>query len=279
MSTPERTVTWTCSDGLEISGTVFETESPAATTVIAPAMGVPSGFYARFARYLSENGIAAITFDYRGVGTPMDRPVRLSDWGRLDLEAILGSEEAGKPLFLVGHSAGGQLVGLAPSCKRLDGMVLVAAQSGHWRHWSGLSRLGMWLLWYLVVPVLTLGRKRFPSRVLGIFPVDIPAGVVREWARWGRCRRYLFQPELGLDTSRYGELDIPILAYGFEDDGYAPGTAIDVLLAEYPAADVERRQIAPKDRGLKAVGHFGFFREKSGGRFWSETVGWIRRKA
>ena len=36
--------------------------------------------------------------------------------------------------FIISHSAGGQLIGLAPNCDRVDAVVMVATQSGYWKH-------------------------------------------------------------------------------------------------------------------------------------------------
>lgn len=260
---------WECADGERIATDRFEARSPHARAVIAPAMGVPRGFYRRFAEYLAGRGISAVTFDYR------DRhDARMEDWGRLDLEAVLAAQDGGTPLFLIGHSCGGQLAGLAPSAAYLHGMVLVAAQSAYWRHWRGRGRAGMWLLWHAVIPLLARGR-RFPARRLGMFGRDVPAGVARQWAYWGRRPRYLFQPELGLDTGLYRRLAIPALAYGFDDDGYAPAAAIDALLSEYPRLEVTRRQVAPADTGLDSIGHMGFFRAGARDTLWQPTADWV----
>lgn len=261
--------TWQCPDGGRLQGDVFEADVPLARAVLAPGMGIPRGFYRRFAAYLAGRGIATVTFDYG------DRPgTRMSDWGRRDLETVLAAQPADLPLFLVGHSCGGQLAGLAPSARRLSGLVLVAAQSGHWRHWHGRGRLGMWLLWHVLIPLLAHGR-RFPARRLGMFGRDVPAGVARQWAQWGRRRRYLFEPSPGLDTALYRELAVPALAYGFADDGYAPAPAIDALLAEYPRLTIDRRQITPADAGLDAIGHMGFFREGAREALWQPTADWL----
>lgn len=271
--------TWRCADGREIGGTVHAADEPLATVVVAPAMGVPRRFYRRFAADLAERGLTAVTFDYRGTDGRIEPGIRMADWGRLDIDAVLAAAHEDLPLFLIGHSCGGQLAGLAPASERLAGMVFVAAQSGHWRHWLGASRARMWLLWHLGIPALTAGRMRFPARRLGFFPVDVPAGVAAEWARWGRRRRYLLDPALGLDTDRYRRLAVPLLAYGFDDDGFAPPAAVDALVAEYSAAAVQRRQIAPAELGLASIGHFGFFRETARDTLWRETADWLLQQA
>lgn len=260
---------WDCADGERIVGDRFEARAPQAQAVIAPAMGVPRGFYRRFAEYLAGRGITTIVFDYR------DRPgARLADWGRLDLEAVLSGQVNECPTFLIGHSCGGQIAGLAPSCRRLTGLVLVAAQSGYWGHWQDRGRLGMWLLGHLLIPLLARG-DRFPARRLGLFPVDPPAGVITEWGRWMRNPRYLFDRDNDLDTTTYRDLTQSALVYGFDDDGYAPPAAIDALLVEYPRLSVTRHQLSPADTGDTPIGHMGFFRQHVRETLWRPAADWL----
>lgn len=275
-----------CADDFELAASVYR---PAAherqgAVVVCSALGVPRRFYGRFAAYLASRGFQALVFDYRGIGDSLSTTrrasaMRLREWGMLDIDAVLRrarEEVGGEPLFLVGHSCGGQLPGLAPASEHLSGMVFVAAQMAHWRLWPFPLNLAMWELWTTLVPLLTVGREYFPARRLKQSSIDWPAGVTREWAKWARSRDYLFTPGHGLDTSRYGRLAVPILAYGFDDDRYAPAKAIDALLRRHPACAAVRRQVRPKDVGAQRIGHFGFFREAMRDTLWRDTADWMR---
>src|ERR1700761_4121807 len=91
--------------------------------IINSATSVRCRYYSRFAAFLFANGMDVITFDYRGIGE--SRPATLRgfdagwiDWGNLDFEAVLlfcAHEYRGQPIQVVGHSAGGFMVGLAKS--------------------------------------------------------------------------------------------------------------------------------------------------------------------
>ena len=48
---------------------------PRALVLIHPATAVPERLYAGFARFLTERGFAALTYNYRGIGA--SRPARL----------------------------------------------------------------------------------------------------------------------------------------------------------------------------------------------------------
>lgn len=273
----------TTEDQQKLAATVFQPAAPPqAIVVIASALGVPQKIYSRFASYLAEQGMLALSFDYRGIGDSSIPPqqgaqVRFADWGEQDIEAALSwakNQHPNIPLFLVGNSCGGQLFGLAASSTALSGAVFVAAQTAYWGHWPLPGRLQMAIMFNAVIPLLSMG-KTFPARRLGMSTSNAPAGVTRQWARWGRLPRYLFDPRSGVDAKRYQTLDLPILAYGFDDDNFAPPAAIDALCRELPNANIERRQINPVDIDDKPIGHFGFFKERHREGLWRSTYDWL----
>ena len=273
-----------CADGRVLPATLHRAANPQAAVVMASALGVPRRFYDKFAAYLAQRGITALTFDYRGVGDgegtkAEDGVVDMEQWGRLDIAAALDwslQRFPGVPLFHAGHSAGGQLMGLAPASEKLAGLILVAANAPHASLWRGAARLRILVLWYLLAPLLTAGRARFPMRRLGLSSVDVPAGVIRQWAHWGRSKRYLFNPAHGLGTDRYRQFKMPALVLEFTDDvDFAPPAAVTALLAEMPQLRVTRRRASPQEAGVKSIGHLGFFKDTLRDTLWRETADWI----
>lgn len=277
---------WRCADGFELPATVFAPDAPRAVLVIAAAMGVPRRYYRNFAADMAARGIAAVTFDYRGIGEARDglrdpAGTTFQDWGRLDLHTVLEQTFArfpGLPVHLAGHSAGAQIPGFTPLSEKLAGMVFIAGPRPHVSQDRGSYRIFSTLWWYVLVPLGSLGRW-FPARKLGFSSVDVPAGVTREWGRWARSRRYLFSLEHGLDTARYAKLRLPLLAFSFSDDLYTPRASAEALLSEYPNAQVTRRHVRPADAGARAIGHLGFFREALRDTLWQETADWVLRQA
>src|SRR5690348_14590136 len=117
-------LTFSATDGFSLAVSHFHAETPArALVLIASATAVPRQYYAKFARYLAERGFDVLTFDYRGIGG--SRPLslrgfsaRMRDWALLDLQAAVdfaAGRAGGKPLFFIGHSFGGQALGLLPN--------------------------------------------------------------------------------------------------------------------------------------------------------------------
>jgi len=274
---------WTARDGYPLAVSIFEPDTEAvATVLIAGATAVPARLYHRFARYLRARNLRVICFDYRGVGASLHGDVRsvdarMRDWGELDLAGMIdgiGRRYPSAALVLVGHSAGGQLVALADNNERIAALLLVAAQSGYWRHWPRPRRYLLWTLWYALMPGLTRSRGYFPAQLLQLGE-NLPAGVAMEWSRWCRHPRY-FVGDRGEPLHLHlAGFEQPVVSYSIEDDWMAPAEAVDALFERFAGAQGERRHIRPADYGLDRIGHFGFFREPGQGRLWAEALSWI----
>jgi predicted alpha/beta hydrolase len=265
-------------DGFALAASGFtppEATPVIATAVIAPATGVPRRFYHAFAAFLAEGGIATTTFDYRGIGE--SRPpslkgfqAQMHDWGELDISAALAFSAAAAPALprlFVGHSVGGQILGLAAGKENLSGALFVASQSGYWRHWPGYQKALFAALWWAAIPAVT-GMAGFLPMLGG--GENLPKGVAREWARWGRHPDYILSYP-GIEASRYREFAGPILACCIEGDSYAPRRAVEALLTGYPNAKPEVRMLS----GEGGVGHFGFFRARNRERLWTPARAWL----
>lgn len=275
----------TARDGVPLGVTLYEPESPAAAdhiVVVSSATGVKRRFYDRFARFLADSGFLVVTFDYRGIGDSRPTSLRrfeahMRDWGERDLAAVIDWAADRYPtarLLLIGHSVGGQLVGLAANAGRVAGMLFVAAQSGWYGHWPRPRRFGYAFLWRVLVPAVSGALGYFPARRLGLGE-DLPAGVALEWARWCRNPNYMvddaghpLRPYFDRFTSR-------LVALSVADDLFAPRQAVDALVRWYTHADVRREHIEPRAFGLRSLGHFGFFRE-SGAVLWPRALHLLR---
>lgn len=276
-------------DGLPLAGTLFLPTSPEARAraaerlpvVIASATAVKRRYYARFAAWLADEGYRVVTFDYRGIGGSRARGAAwdgaaMSAWGEQDLAGVV--DQTAKALgpgrvAVVGHSVGGQLLGLLPEPSRVGAAVSVASGSGDFRLWPASARWRMALLWYGVVPSVTRAFGFLPGR-LGMGE-DLPPGVALEWARWCRTPGYLVGGPNEVRRAGFARFAAPMLAFGFEDDGYAPPEAVSALLSLYTAARVRERRVA---RDEARVGHFGFFRERHRS-LWHEAAAFLGEHA
>jgi predicted alpha/beta hydrolase len=278
-------VSFPARDGFALAGDRFDPAgTPRAAVVVASAMGVPRRFYQAFASFLAEGGLGSLVFDYRGVGG--SRPpgplkqfrASLHEWGEEDLSGALRYAEAawpGVPLALVGHSVGGQLVGLAEGAERLAAMLFVASQSGYWRLWPWPARWRMVATWHVAIPAITRTLGYLPLSRLG-GGADVPGGVALEWARWGSHPRYVLSWADTRPDARYATLTCRLRSLAISDDRfYAPRKPVETLVGMYPRTRSEIVTVTPADAGGASIGHFGYFRSAHRATLWPEAMSWL----
>jgi predicted alpha/beta hydrolase len=279
-------VSFAAADGRHLSGSLYEAPTPRAAVVLAGATAVPARAYSALAEGLAVSGLTVLTFDYRGVGASASGRLRkeaatMAEWGRLDLEGALAwltARHPELPLLLLGHSVGGQLLGFAPTALALRGALLVGAQSGYWRHWKGAGRLRMWLSWHALLPAVTATLGYAPMRALAMGE-NLPAGVARQWARWGRHPEHLLSECSPAERERYARLGFPIRSYHFTDDAFAPLAAVEELVRFYRGASQEVITRSPEDVNATAIGHVGWLKPRFRDTLWREMADWLRARA
>jgi predicted alpha/beta hydrolase len=199
----------------------------------------------------------------------------MTEWARCDargahrhVRETFGSD----PLAIVGHSFGGQLVGLIEEAREAAGAIFVGAQLGYYGYWPLLQRAGMAVLWHGLVPAFNATLGYVPGQA-GIGE-DLPAGVAAEWSRWCTSPGYLLSahPDAAF---RFGRFDRPLAFYSFTDDAFAPSDAVHAMLDHLPPARVDHRRVAPRDLGKGPIGHFGFFRPRFEDPFWSDSLAFL----
>lgn len=272
-------------DGRSLAATTYAAAGRADQVVIINgATGVKRNYYDRYARFLASQGFLVLTFDYRGIGDSAENDIRaescdMRQWGEVDVASVIDAvarRYPGKRLLAVGHSAGGQLFGLADNNELVHAMFAVSVQSGYWKHWSGLSRWCLALLWHVLMPGLVFALSYFPSRRIG-FGEDLPGGVAREWARWCRHPEYLVDRGGRPLRQHFERYSGRIRACVVTDDWMAPRAAVEALMSCFVTARVEFASLVPTDVGACALGHFGYFRE-AGRPAWQESAEWLRRQ-
>lgn len=260
--------------GHEICANLFVGADVGKVLVIAGAMGTRQSYYSKFADYISTKGITVITFDYNGIGQSLNGSIikvnsTLKEWGVNDLESVLVYARTTYPdsrIYILGHSVGGQLTGLAPSSQYSCKIILVASQSGYWKFWNGASKYQMWANWYVLFPTLVSFFGYMPSKKISGME-NLPAGVARQWRKWCVSPRYLFD-ELNKEELYFKTIKCPVHSYSCADDIYAPKAAVDWLANEFKNAAVERVHIKPSQFGRSKIGHFGFFKQEAQDNIW-----------
>lgn len=273
-------LTITTTDAFPLAATCFEVTGSDVWVLINSATAVPRQFYRRFASYIQNQGWSALTYDYRGIGESRPESLRgfkakMRDWALYDMTGVIDwvvHEHQPRKLFVVGHSVGGQALGLLENGHHINAVVSVSAQSGYWGVQAKSERQRTRLIVSVAMPVL--------SRLLGYFPwsnlgagEDLPKGVALEWSRWCRQRNYLLD-DTTLPLERYQQFKAPILSYSIDDDVWGNKQAVDEMMRAY--SQVERRHIRPTDYGLSSIKHMGFFRPQSQ-ILWEEALTWLKQ--
>jgi predicted alpha/beta hydrolase len=252
-------------DGERIGIHVYPFPADADTVaVLAPAMGVPAGFYRRFAVELGRAGVGVVVAELRGTGSSEPKPSRASKYGFTELTEDIGAvletlkpRRDGRRTVLIGHSLGGQmcLLHLAKDGgSGVDGVALVAVGLPYWRLYGRRS-----------VPILAYIQSiGLVTRVLRVWPGWTfggrqARGVVRDWAHTSRTGHY---PKLdGVDVdAALGRIRTPVLAVNVKGDGLTPGSVMDHLRDKLAGADVVREEYAVADTELD---HFTWVRSSA----------------
>ena len=260
--------------------------------IINPATSVRGQYYTRFADYLHAQGWDVVTFDYRGIGASRHGSLRQLnagwvDWGQHDLEGVLQYVmecSPGQPVDVIGHSAGGFIIGLAESAHRIRRIFTVGAQYAYWPDYAPSSRWTMFLRWHVAMPLIARLLGYVPAKRLG-WMEDTPKGVALDWAGMGprfertiRCDDRAREGAFEADTlvRRFGKVQASILALGIDDDPFGTRPALDRLLAYFTGSERHHLRLTPAQIGQDRIGHFAFFHERFRDTLWPLASDWLR---
>ncbi len=269
-------------DAYPLAATLFEPkEASAPLTVIAPAVGISSRYYRKFASYLAERGRPSMIFDYRGMGASRRGglegfPARMRDWCILDVPSVLdwAAHGHGGLVAWVGHSMGGFATGLAHNNQLICRQLNIATLSGYWGHMARPECYRVWFLMGYVAPVMGRIFGHFPGSLIG--GEDLPSPAFLEWARWCMTPGFLFDDPTLSETANFAHFRAPVRFAQIEDDPWGTPAAV---------ADMANRFTASVDRSIWAVrladarsariGHVGFFRSEFRDTLWQLAADWL----
>jgi predicted alpha/beta hydrolase len=282
---PAQRLTLRAADGYPIAATLYPAGGEArGHLIVAPATGVPQGYYRRFAEFAAARGYRVLTLDYRGIG--QSKPATLKgfkmdylDWGRLDLasavEHMSAGADDGLPLFMIGHSYGGHALGLLPNQHKIAACYLFATGAG-WHGWMPpLERIKVLTMWHLIGPLLTRWKGYLAWSKLGMGE-DLPLDVYRQWKGWCRFPHYFFDdPAMAGIRDSYDRVRMPVAAANTLDDLWARPASRDAFMAGYRNASVTAITIDSQRAGLGAIGHMGYFKAKAQ-PLWEDALTWLQ---
>lgn len=258
----------TAADGHSFGLRVHAAAAPRACFVMCPAMGVAATYYDRFAAALAERGFTAVVTDLRGQGSSSLRAGRDCDWGYADmvekdwpaLVAAVSAGFPGVPLYLLGHSQGGQLsiLYLTQRPAAVAGVLTIACGSTFFRGWPFPQSLKI------------LAQTQFvrgPCAALGYFPGDRlgfggrqARSEMRDWANTALHGRYDLL-HAGRDyEAALQQVETPVCVFSLEGDTFAPFGATAALAGKLPPGRVVHRHLTPAEMPMAALDHFRWSR-------------------
>jgi predicted alpha/beta hydrolase len=285
-------ITFPAADGYLLGASLFLPRGAKRHAVLVnSATAVPRKIYRGFAGYLAQRGCAVLTYDYRGTGgsrqkatvgynqpkSLVDFKASMSDWAALDVTAAVAwmrGRYNNLPLNYVGHSFGGQALGLLPNNSEVSRALLIAAQAGYWKLIASPER-------YRVYAMLNFVGIPF-TRLLGYAPgwsglgQDLPRDAFLQWVGWVMSPRYLFDDPKLKALENFPHFDGAMRALCLSDDPWATRPAVELLCSGYTSTKPEIITITPADAGVSKIGHFGFFRPEHRDTLWRGAAEWIQ---
>jgi predicted alpha/beta hydrolase len=235
-----------------------------AVLLWVPALGVAARHYEPLALALAAHGVAVAVHEWRGIGSSNRRASRRSDWGYRELLTddlptslrALRDAVPSVPLYVGGHSLGGQLATVLASTTTLPlaGLALVGSGSPYWRNfkpWVGLA--------LIAAPLLANLLGWLPGRRIG-FGGNEARGVIGDWSRSGRTGRYAGR---GIDVDLEAALRAqraPVLALRLRDDWFGPEASLAFLLGKMPEAPRRSEVLGPDDLAGAPADHFAWMK-------------------
>ena len=273
-----------------LAATVYRPKTPVKKAVmIAPATGIKRQFYHNFATYLAEHGFGVLTFDNEGIDESLSTDLAKCDaslisWGRHDMPAVLDAlqdEFTDATYHLIGHSAGGQLIGLMPNYQSIASVFNVACSSGRIKNMDMPYKLKAIGFMEAFIPLTNLTLGYTPSDKIGMGE-PLPRGVARQWREWCNGAGYI-KTAFGksIYTHFYDEIDMPALWLGFSDDEIANSKNMDDMIRVFTKMPVEKRFLDPKDFGISNIGHMRYFSSRTNAKapkLWQMAIDWLHEQ-
>ena len=268
-------------DGAALSGTIFRPAVPPRSAILLHgATGVAHVYYRHFATFAAKQGHLCLTYDYSDFGAsasghPRQSPATMADWGVRDQTAALAhlQREAGSlPVRVIGHSLGGFMIPFHEEIGSVSHITTIASGPAYWREHPWRFMPAVIGFWFTIGPLMAAIAGYMPGKAIGL-GADLPAGVYWQWRRWCISADF-YRGDIGsvLPQANFERYRGPIRIFSIEDDVMIPPRTVARLDEFYPAAQIERAMLSPRDFGLKRIGHLGAF-ARSSAPLWETILG------
>ncbi|MEI4551054.1 serine aminopeptidase domain-containing protein [Pseudoalteromonas spongiae] len=275
-----------CEDNYVLAATAYLPDNVKAAVVIGPATGIKRQFYNAFAEYLAGNDFGVLTYDNRGIGQSIDGDIAshtasLQCWGQLDKPAAISCLQQLFPntsYHLVGHSAGGQLIGLAKNATELSSIFNFASSSGQLRNMKLKDQFKSHFFMNMFIPLSNMVFGYTKSQWFGMGE-PLPKQVAKQWQTWCNGSGYVKTAfNKTVFTHYYNELAMPALWVNAVDDFIATDENVRDMLSVCPNLVANTLTLSPADHNLNEIGHMKFFSRRAN-TLWPIVLDWLNSHA
>ncbi|MCU4366856.1 alpha/beta fold hydrolase [Acinetobacter courvalinii] len=266
-----------CKDGYQLAAQFYPAlnSDKSYPILICPATGITKNFYHAFAQWLNQQGYPVLSFDFRGIGESLhgalkDSTASINDWGMYDIpaaiEALLNRTQAEK-VIIVGHSAGGQLLGIASNYHKVAKVLAIAGSTGHVKGLKGKTKVLAPLMFNVIFPVSSFVKGYGATQFIGMGE-NLPKNVAKQWAEFCSKPGYVMNA-IGktIFEDYHQQIQCPITSFWATDDEIATHSNVKDLLRLYPNAQTKLIELNPQQLGYKQIGHMLMFK-KSHQKIW-----------
>ena len=272
-------------DGFELSLHITEPVKPKAIVLIGNALGVSQFYYFNIAKYLTNEGFAVITHEYRGTGKSYSGVLKRDfDAGFIrlgaDFNEILNFTKSNfpqLPICLLGHSLGGIIPLFAENINLVLSSFFVGVQSAYYKDF-GFTKAGKILtasVWHLLVPFISSLYGFFPGKTLGFRMQNIPLRLIKDVQK----RRNFVDVFDYLDSikvkSYHEHFKCELMAVTVNDDPICTPKAMMRLLDDIGNFNSQSKVLDVRESG--SVGHCGFFKKKHEANLWPQVNDWFSK--
>jgi len=270
----------TTEDNVRLNARFYQAENARAVVLINPGTATKTSFYLPFAEFLLGHGFHVVLWNYRGFAESKTVSLRhcdyrYSDIGRYDMPAVIDAVKTlqpNLPLYCVGHSAGGQQLGLAKNHHQLDGLIAVAVSAGYFAYMplayrlkaNFFFRLKANFFFRLFAPVTAALFRYVPAKTFN-FMEDLPVGFTREWGAWCWEKQLFFSDKFygrSIPDTTYKNFDIPTFVVSADDDEICTEPNVANFWTHVTSnKPIRFKRYKAAESATKAIGHFGYFRQ------------------
>ncbi len=272
-----------CEDRFKLNARIFYPTSSAVnkTLIINSATAVAQDLYVNYAQFMANHGFQVITYDYRGIASSRPKKLRgfqtsFTLWGTHDVTAVFNYAKStfpNSPLYVMGHSIGGTLLGMTPKIHTVEKAVTVGAQTAYYKDW-GKGKYKLYFLWHIFFPLMTNIVGYFPGKKLGLLE-DVPKGVVNQWHARRKSPNMVNQLKWNGINTYFDKFEGELLTFAISDDPIGTETALRRIHDLYTSAKKDWITVRPVDVDSAEIGHFGFFRRRFERSLWDRTLEWF----